>query len=343
VELYAWDIAYFSNQIKKEQNDPNAAKIREYFPWETFRNGMFKIFSTILNINIVEIKNAKVWSPEVKMYEVRDKSSTATLGYFYLDVFPRAGKHNHGSTVPVYRGRILPDGSYQKPVAVLFDNVAPRLNEKVPSLLAMREVENILHEFGHTMHEILTQAPYSSLAGAAVDQDFVETPSQMLENWVWTVETLQLLSGHYQTGEKIPAEIAQKLIDGRAFNLGQRYLWQVALSLTDLAMHTTETNTDVSELYKRIHTEVMTYAPESRFMATFAQSGYGYYKYTWSEVYSADLFSRFQEEGMLNEKLGRHYRSTILAPGAMKNPFELLRDFLGRDPTSDAFVRKIGL
>jgi thimet oligopeptidase len=285
----------------------------------------------------------------VKKYAIREIRSNAVIGYFFTDFIPRAGKYGHAAAFTLISGRSLGDGVYSQPVSAIVANFSPPTADR-PSLLTHDEVETLFHEFGHIMHQTLTVAPYAYLSGSSTAQDFVEAPSQMLENWVWNAEQLNKISGHYKNpNRKLPAELVGKMLAAKDFNQGYHYSRQIMLGLTDLKMHMAEGPVDANAVFREVHSDTLLFPPiaGSKFMAGFGHmmGGYdaGYYGYIWSEVFAADMFTRFEAGGLENESLGRLYRDRILGQGAMQEPLELLTQFLGRAPNDQAFLKKLGL
>jgi thimet oligopeptidase len=220
-----------------------------------------------------------------------------------------------------------------------------------PSLLTHDDVETFFHEFGHIMHQTLTRAPYASLSGSAVSQDFVEAPSQMLENWVWNPKILNIISGHYlRPSEKLPTDLLEKLIAARNFQQGAAYTKQLLYALFDMTLHTQSMGVaDVQKTYDDLYREIVGQEPiaGNHFPGTFGHlmGGYdaGYYGYLWSEVYAQDMFTQFPTDDLTDSTVGSRYRKVILEQGNMKDAIDLLREFLGRDPQPDAFFKKLGL
>lgn len=345
----AWDITYLENQIKKRDYSLDEEKIREYFPADVVVSGMFSVYSQLLGVHYTEITGAKVWSPDVKLYRINDNKDDRLIGYFYTDFVPRAHKYGHAAAFPQIGGRVLADGSYSAPVAAIVANLTPPANGK-PSLLSHDDVVTIFHEFGHIMHQTLTKAPYESLSGANVAQDFVEAPSQMLENWPWDAEILNRLSGHYlDHSQKLPADLLQKMIAARDFDQGYYYTRQLMLALTDMDYHTADGAVDTAAIYNRNYEEMIGVkaVDGGHFAASFGHlmGGYdaGYYGYMWSLVYATDMFTRFQAQagGLLSPEIGADYRRVILENGNMKDAIDLLSDFIGRAPNSEAFFKKL--
>lgn len=233
-QVHAWDTIYLDYQLKKRNYDLDDEKVREYFPADTVISGLFQVYSKLLSVNFNEVFGANSWSPDVKLYQITDAKDGKLIGYFYADFFPRAGKYEHAAAFTLTTGRILPQGNYSFPISAIVANFNPPSNGK-PSLLSHHEVETVFHEFGHIMHQTLTRAPYASLSGFSVAQDFVEAPSQMLENWVWSPEALQLMSGHYlKPEEKLSADLLKKMLDSRDFNQGLFYTRQLFYAFLDI-------------------------------------------------------------------------------------------------------------
>lgn len=348
-KVEAWDVNFLANAVKLRDYAVNEDLISEYFPSETVMKGLFDIYANLFGVRFEEVANAAVWADGVKFYRVYDKKSGELLAYFYKDLFPRDGKYDHAAAFPLISGRVTAGGKYSKPIAAIVANLTPPSGSK-PSLLTHDDVETLFHEFGHIMHGILTRAPYSTLSGTSVAQDFVEAPSQMLENWVWNEDVLNQISGHYlDPSKKLPADLVQKMIAARNFNQGYSYMRQLLFALYDMDIHSQGATVDVTSTFDRMYRDILNIEPVQggHFAASFGHlmGGYdaGYYGYLWSEVYAQDMFSRFQKDGLLNAKVGADYRRKVLAPGAMQDALDLLRSFLGREPNSDAFYDKLGI
>jgi thimet oligopeptidase len=343
-----WDIRYYSYQLKKETYSVDDEKIREYFPAEVVMKGIFEVYSQLLGVTFIEVLGAEVWAEGVKLYQIVDVKDQRLIGYFYLDMIPRDLKYDHFAAFPLISARVLPNGQYSRPVASIVGNFNPPSDGK-PSLLNHYEVETAFHEFGHIMHQTLTTAPYASLSGSNVAQDFVEAPSQMLENWVWNAGILSQLSSHYKTGEKLPKALLDGMLKADDFNKGYLNSRQLTFGLFDMAIHTTDGPVDVTEVYKQTFRDVIGLEPieTSHFPASFGHlmGGYdaGYYGYMWSLVYAQDMFTRFEQGGLLSPQVGADYRTWILEKGSMIDAIEVVRGFLGREPNSDAFYRMLGI
>jgi thimet oligopeptidase len=347
-ELKPWDVSYYLNEIKKREFSLDNEAIREYFPAETVLSGMFEVYQTLLGIEIREAPGADVWAPEVKLFEIRDRSGGELQGLFYIDLYPRPGKYGHAASAPATLAREL-GGVYQAPISVLLGNFNPPAQGR-PSLLSHEEVKTLFHEFGHIMHQTLTRARYGNQSGTAVARDFVEVPSQMLENWVYEKQVLDRMSGHWQDRQrKLPEDIVARIKKARAFDAGYRYTRQVFLASFDQELHTAGPQVDIDSIDRKLYTDIigLPFPAQTHFAASFGHlmGGYdaGYYGYLWAEVYADDMFARFQKEGILNPDLGRRYREIILARGRTEEPDALLRQFLGGEPSNKAFLKKLGL
>jgi thimet oligopeptidase len=344
-KLDAWDIAYMSNQLKKTSLKVDEEEIRKYFPADVVINGLFSVYSDMLGVNYEEVPGAKVWAEGVKLYRIKDKADGRLIGFFYTDFYPRpeTGKYDHAAAFPQIGGRMLADGAYSLPVSAIVANISPPVNGQ-PALLSHDDVQTIFHEFGHIMHQTLTRAPYLSLAGSSVAQDFVEAPSQMLENWVWQPEVLKRLSGlNGDASKPLTKELLDQMIAARDFQQGYFYTKQLLYGTFDIAIHSAEGPVSSNTVYENLYKSIMgqDVIPGQMFPASFGHlmGGYdaGYYGYMWSKVYAQDMFSKFKQAGVLSPAMGDHYRRTILEYGNMKDALVLLNDFLERAPNNDAF------
>lgn len=344
--VQAWDIGYLIYQLKKRDYSLDDDLIRDYFPAETVVKGMFQVYSKILGVDYVEQKGAKVWAEGVKLYAVHDTRSGEKLGYFYTDFFPREGKYNHAAAFPLIVGRKV-GGKFTAPVSAILTNFNAPTADK-PSLLNHNEVSTLFHEFGHIMHMTLTRVDYGNLSGASVAWDFVEAPSQMLENWTYSPEVLNLISGHYlDPNKKLPKDVLDKLVLVRDFMNGYTKTRQLVFGLFDYYCHTQKGAIDVTKLYYQVYSDLTGVAglEGGHFPASFGHlmGGYdaGYYGYLWSLVYAYDMFTRFETEGLLNPKTGRDYRREILEKGDTRDALDLVTHFLGRKPNAEAFYKAL--
>jgi Zn-dependent oligopeptidase len=348
--LVTWDIAYLANQLKIQKYEVDEEVVREYFPAQYVVDQTLDVYSTLLGVIFRRVVGAPVWAPQVDLYEVSDKTTKQVIGYFYADLIPREGKFGHAAAMSLITGRELNSGdkSYQKPIVAMVANFSPAAPGK-PVLLTHNEVETFFHEFGHIVHFVLTKAKYASLAGFNVKFDFVEAPSQMLENWVWQKPILKKMSQHYlDPNRKLPDGLIMRLQKLKMFNSGIQYTRQLVLGQFDMNIHTNP-SLDVTEEYEKLYQSLvgLKVLEGSHFPATFGHmmGGYsaGYYGYLWSQVFAEDMFSVFQRKGILNPDVGMKYRTIILESGNMRDPMDLIKAFLGREPNSRAFFKTLGI
>ncbi|MBI4370167.1 MAG: Zn-dependent oligopeptidase [Elusimicrobia bacterium] len=346
--FHYWDYRYYNNQLKILKYDVDQEKIKEYFPFDLVLNGMLDIYQKLLGLQFQEMNDAALWHPDVRLFKVMDAESGNLIGYFYMDLFPRDNKYKHAAAFTLVQGRQLPDGSYQRPVAAIVANFNKPTADR-PSLFKHDEVETFFHEFGHIMHQVVTTAKYGRFSGTNVSRDFVEAPSQIFENWVWDKDILKKISGHYlDKSKKLPDDLLDRMIMAKNMDSGLRYLRQTFFASVDLKYHAGR-KADTTAVYEKLQKEIslvpMTKGthPEAGFGHLMGGYDAGYYGYMWSEVYAADMFSRFEKEGVLNPETGRQYRKLILEPGRSYDEMGQLKKFLGREPNEDAFLKSIGL
>jgi len=347
-KLDFWDFRYYMAMVEEKQYAVDQEKLKEYFPMEVVTAGLMDIYQKILGLKFTKIEGGEVWHEDVEMWKVDDEASGENIGYFYLDLYPRDGKYGHACMMQLQPGCLDSQGKRQKSVVVMLTNFSKPTKEK-PSLLDHKEVETYFHEFGHVMHGICSQTNTSRFFGTNVERDFVEAPSQMLENWVWEEESLKLMSGHYKDGSALPKEMLDKLVASKNANAGGFNLRQVFLATYDQRLHSSKNKVDTAQLIKDTYKEIVGIdtIPGTNFAAIFGHLvGYDaqYYGYLWSEVYSQDMFAtRFAKEGVMNLKTGLDYRNMILKPGGSLDGVDLLKNFLGREPNQEAFLRSKGL
>lgn len=358
VSIDAWDWRYYLSQLKKQQYAIDDEQVRKYFPSDRVFSGMFELYSALFGVVFTEVQDAAAWAPlGVKLYETRERledgSAGKLLAKFYVDLYPRPGKYGHAACFTLGQARVIDaQGTlgYQVPLSALVTNFNPPESGK-PSYLSVDEVKTLFHEFGHVMHASLTTAKYASLAGSNVATDFVEAPSQMLENWVFERDVLAKISldPDSKDGGPIPLDLQKRIIAARKFDAGVKYSRQVFLGTFDYRIHSSGRSVDTVKVANTEWAAIMGFAPlrGELFPASFGHmmGGYdaGYYGYLWSEVFAVDMFSRFEKEGVLNTKTGRDYRDTILALGRTEDPDVLLERFLGRAPNEAAFIKQLGL
>jgi thimet oligopeptidase len=351
-QIQIWDWRYFSNQLKKAKYDIDAEQLRVYFPYQNVLEGMFSIYQRIFGLQFERVEAPYKWVQDLLLYAVSDAKSGEPLGLFYLDMFPREGKYNHFAQFGLIGGKLLPDGKYQRPTVALICNFPSPTKDK-PSLLSHSDVEILFHEFGHAMHSILTRAKYSRFSGTSVPRDFVEAPSQMLENWVWDKKVLDSFAADYRDpSKKIPNEILSKLKQARLATEGVRYRRQLSFGLTDLELHTKihdNNPQDALPLSNRVLSEVfLPLAPDTAFVAYFGHlMGYdaGYYGYAWADAIAADMATVFESapDGYFDRSAGMRLRKEIYEPGDSRDANISIEKFLGRKRSLDPFLKKIGI
>ena len=351
-KIHVWDWRYFANELKKTKYNVDAEQLRVYFPYQRVLDGMFAIYQRIFGLKFERVEAPYKWIGDLQFYTVSDAKTGEPLGLFYLDMFPREGKYNHFAQFGITEGKLLPDGKYQRPVCALVCNFPPPQPDK-PSLLSHDEVETIFHEFGHAMHTILTRAKYSRFAGTSVPQDFVEAPSQMLENWPWDKNVLDSFAADYRDPKKkIPQAILNQLKASRLATEGMRYRRQLSFGLMDLTLHTQihATNADdVVPLANKILSDVsLPVPPDTAFVAYFGHIigyGSGYYGYAWADAIAADMATVFENSpgGYFDQTAGLKMRNEIYAVGDSRDINVSIEKFLGRPRSLAPFLKKIGV
>ena len=346
--IQRWDYAYWENKLVEKKYAVNDRLVREYFPVDHVIASVFTIYQTLLGVTFAQIPQADAWAPGVTEYSITDTASGKPIGWFYLDLYPRPGKYNHFANFPIRPGRVLPDGTYQKPVSAIVGNWPVAAPGK-PALLSHEDVIVFFHEFGHLMHSTLSIAPYETLYGTAVRPDFVEAPSQMLENFMWQPSILKMVSSNYKTGEPLPDDLIQKMIALKHVDDGYQWSTQAFYAQYDMTIHSSGPNINVNSTWFDLQKKMTPFPgipgtyPEAGFDHLMGGYDAGYYGYLWSRVYAQDIFTRFQREGLLNPTVGMAYRKDILEPGASVEPDVLVQNFLGRPMNPDAFYQDIGI
>jgi len=344
----SWERSYYYNILLEEEYELDSELVKEYFSLDDVLEGLFRITQTIFDLEYKEVENPSVWQEDVKMFEVYQEGKLK--GRFYLDLHPRDNKYGHAACFGIKGGKMTSKG-YQIPTASLVCNFPSPTADK-PSLMPHSQVETFFHEFGHVLHQMVTTADLISQSGTSVSRDFVEAPSQIFENWVWNYDALKLFAKHYETREVMPKALFDKMLAAKNVGSGSGALGQVFYGTLDMTLHDKyDPNGDMTttDVLKGLTNSFFPYAPynEGTHMQTaFGHlNGYGasYYGYMWSKVYAQDMFSIFEENGILDKETGIRYRDIILGSGSSKDELELVKHFLGREPNNDAFLRELGL
>ena len=347
-----WDWRHFANELKKQKYNVDAEQLRVYFPYQHALEGMFTIYQRIFGLKIERVEPPYKWIDDLQLYAVSDAATGEPLGLFYLDMFPREGKYHHFAQFGIIDGKVLPDGHYQRPTVALICNFPSPTKDK-PSLMSHSDVETLFHEFGHAMHSILTRAKYSRFSGTSVPGDFVEAPSQMLENWVWDKKVLDGFAADYRDpSKKIPAEVLAKLREAKLATEGTRYRRQISFGLLDLTLHTQINPTneaDTLPLSNKILSDAFLPVPtNTAFIAYFGHlMGYdaGYYGYAWADAIADDMATVFQgaPDGFFDKNAGMRLRHEIYEVGDSRDVNVSIEKFLGRPCSLQPFLKKIGI
>jgi thimet oligopeptidase len=350
-KINVWDWRYYANQLTKQKFTVDKEGLRAFFPLRQTLDGMFAIFERVLGLRFCEIQPPFKWTDDVRLYVVSDAVSGVPLGLLYLDLLPREGKTSGGGESEIVNGRRLANGKYQAPVAAIILNFPPPRSDK-PSLLSHSEVEVLFHEFGHALHCILTHARYGRFAGTHVPVDFVEAPSQMLQNWVWDKKVLDTFAADYSDArKKIPGEVIQKMNEARHATAGLFYRRQFAFALLDLALHgphSPDKPYDCLAISNPILERIfLPIDPATSFISSFRGfGGYdaGYYGYAWADAIAADMATVFEKakDGYLDKGAGMKLRREIYEPGGSRDVSVSIEKFLGRKRSIEPFLKKIG-
>jgi oligopeptidase A len=351
-KIEVWDWRYYSNQRNKQNYAVDKEALRAYFPFQKALDGMFNVYQNIFGLKFEKIVAPYKWIDDLQLYLVTDSATGEPLGMFYLDMFPREGKFNHFAQFDIISGKLLPDGKYQRPTVALLCNFPPATADK-PSLLTHQDVETLFHEFGHALHSIVTRAKYGRFAGTHVPGDFVEAPSQMLQNWVWDKKVLDTFAADYRDpSKKIPAEIVKKMNDAKLANAGVLYRRQFAFASLDLAMHDQHPEDSVYDcvavsnpILEKVFLPI---DPSTTFVSYFGHlNGYdaGYYGYAWADAIAADMATVFEKakDGYLDKQAGMKLRREIYEPGDSRDVNVSIEKFLGRKQSIQPFLKKIGI
>jgi peptidyl-dipeptidase Dcp len=348
--LLPWDYGYYAEKLKEKKYHFSSEELRPYFSLEKCIDGMFEHARRLFGLRFETASNVEVYHPDVKVYEVRDAKTNDYVALFYADFFPRETKKS-GAWATTLREQGLLNGEVRRPHAAIVCNFTKPTPTK-PSLLTYDEVSTLYHEFGHALHMMLSQCRYRSLSGANVYWDFVELPSQIMENWVEQKESLDIFAHHYETGEPLPQILIKKIHDASLFQVGYFSLRQLSFGFLDMAWHNTDPSQfgSLAEFEQKAtaKTRLLPLIPGTSVSTHFSHifaGGYsaGYYSYKWAEVLDADAFEYFKEKGLFNAEVGAKFKECILSRGGTEHPMELYKRFRGREPDTQALLRREGL
>lgn len=348
-ELMPWDWAYFTEKYKDEKYAMSDELVKPYFQLENVRKGVFLLANKLYGLEFTPNERIEVYHPDVTAYDVTDADGRF-MAVLYLDFFPRESKRG-GAWMTEFRGTKIEDGKETRPLVSLVMNFT-KPTETTPSLLTFDEVETFLHEFGHALHGMLGEGKYGSQTGTNVYRDFVELPSQLMENWATEKEFLDLWAVHYQTGEPIPAEIVERIVASQNYLAAYSNVRQLSFGMTDMAWHTItepfEGNVEQFESASMAPTQVMPVIAGTAMAPSFGHifsGGYaaGYYGYKWAEVLEADAFSLFKQKGIFNREVSDSFRANVLSKGGTEHPMKLYVAFRGHKPETRALIEKMGL
>ena len=348
-QLQKWDGAYYAEKLKKERFNLDQEILKPYFKLENVIDGVFTIANNLFDLKFEEIFDIEKYHEDVKTYNVTDTNGNF-IAVFYADFHPRAGKRN-GAWMTSYKSQQLKNGINERPhVSIVCNFTKP--TETKPSLLTFNEVTTLFHEFGHALHGMLANTTYNSLSGTSVSWDFVELPSQILENWCYEKEALELFARHYITEEVIPMEYVAKIKESASFHEGIQTMRQLSFGLLDMSWHSQnpESISSVKEFENlafkdtKLYPDVQDNCMSTAFSHIF-QGGYsaGYYSYKWAEVLDADAFEYFLEKGVFNKEVATKFKEHILSKGGTEKPMKLYKRFRGKEPKPDALLKRAGL
>jgi thimet oligopeptidase len=339
----AWDWRYYDDQLRRTEYGVDQDRLSEYFSLERVMEGMFALTGDVFGLDYREVDDPKAWDDSVRLYEILDRASGRHIAHFYADLFPRDGKFGHAAAFGLVIGHRAADGEYVAPVSAIVANMTPPSADR-PSLLKHTEVETLFHEFGHILHMSLTRAEFPRFSGGETEWDFVEAPSQIMEHWTWEPSVLRQFARHYATDEPMPEEMIELMRAARFVDEGIKTSIQAFYGQLDLALHAEPVAPDLDAALRRTHEITGMPYPEGTFMlAGFGHlvGGYdaGYYGYLWAEVIGDDMFGRFTREGVTSPVVGADYRREILEPNGSRDGDDLVRAFLGREPSNEEFLR----
>ena len=349
IEIKPWDWTFYADKLKDARFNINDELIRPYFELENVKKGVFGLATDLYGLQFVKNNDIPVYHSEVEAFDVMDENGIF-VSVLFTDFHPRDGKRS-GAWMTSYKGQYMKDGIDSRPhVSIVMNFTRP--TETKPALLTFDEVNTFLHEFGHALHGMLAKTTYESLSGTSVYRDFVELPSQIMENWLVEKEYLDKFALHYETGEKMPVELVQKIIDASNYNTGYATLRQLSFGYLDMAWHTLKEIEDFDirsfEQKAMQPVQLLPVVPEASMSTAFSHifaGGYaaGYYSYKWAEVLDADAFAVFKKNGIFDKETARSFRENILEKGNTEDPMELYKKFRGSEPTVEALLERTGV
>lgn len=346
-KMQPWDMSFVQNMYKKNNLAVDDEKLSEYFQLEATLSAMFTLYENFFGVRFQPVEASGFWHPEVKLVKVLDAQTGALLSYMLLDLYPRANKFSHAAHFGVLPGFV--DGGQDWPaISFVVANFSKSTATK-PSLMLAKEVSTLFHEFGHAMHHILAKTQLASFAGTATRHDFVEVPSQMLEEWLWDAQVLKQVSKHYKTGEPLSDEFINKIIALQQFDRGWFWQRQSFLSSASLAYFLPGTGADLDTTWRTLYSKIVRHvafdANTHQYTSFGHLTGYGarYYGYMWADVLALDVFDHLKEQGLLRPGAGKAYVEHVLSKGGSREPEDMLKDLLGREPNNAAFLKHAGL
>ncbi|NCN26979.1 M3 family metallopeptidase [bacterium] len=349
-KLNSWDFAYYSEKLKKKLLDFDEEELRPFFKLDSVVEGVFEHAKKLFQIEFKKVSNVQKYHPDVEVYEVYDTNDSSFVGLFYTDFYPRKTKKG-GAWMTTYRSQHFSAGEDKRPHVSIVCNFSKPTKTK-PSLISLNEVTTLFHEFGHSLHSLLSRCQYRSVSGTSVYWDFVELPSQIMENWVYEKEALDMFAKHYEKGDLIPEALVKKIKKTMHFMAGYSFTRQLQFGLLDMAWHTADPSeivdvedfeaqaTEATRLFERIPGTCSSCAFSHIFAGGYAA---GYYSYKWAEVLDADAFEYFLEKGLFSQEVSQSFKENILSKGGSEHPMELYKRFRGREPDANALLRRAGL
>ena len=345
-QLKPWDVGYVKHYYKKNHLALDERAIAEYFPLEKTINLLLGLYEDFLGLRFEQLPATHLWNPDVKL--IKATSDGQLLGYLFLDLYPRDNKYTHACNLSIINGLRDAAGMITTPVVTVVITNFPKPTGDKPALLLRNDVNTFFHEFGHAVHALCGITQMYGFSGTNVKRDFVELPSQMLEQWLWQPYVLKQVSGHYKTGLGLSDDLIDAMLKTKNFDTGILLNRQLVFANQSLESFNEDTSKDAKQLYQRLWERLLPYqeySPDDNHTASFGHlTGYGaqYYGYLWSKVFALDLFEYIKKH-TISPEIGARYRDMVIGKGGSKDPLELLRDFLGREPTSDAFFKDMGI